>query len=221
MDINLYKPKKDEISLSEIVKVRQEKRKTAKILKISIFSAIFVITCLAVFSSQVLVSNQSSTSWLANLPIIKQIRSLAESADHHLKGEKEDRINILLLGMGGKNHEGGYLTDTIILLSLEPSTKKVAMISIPRDMAVPLEDMGTRKINSVNALAEAANPGSGGQAISQAIRDVLDIPFDYYGRVDFTGFVNIVDELGGVDVYVDNILDDKEYPVMGRETAED
>ncbi|OGF26235.1 hypothetical protein A2303_03485 [Candidatus Falkowbacteria bacterium RIFOXYB2_FULL_47_14] len=221
MDINLYKPKKDEISLSEIVKVRQEKRKTAKILKISIFSAIFVITCLAVFSSQVLVSNQSSTSWLANLPIIKQIRSLAESADHHLKGEKEDRINILLLGMGGKNHEGGYLTDTIILLSLEPSTKKVAMVSIPRDLAVSVEDLGLKKINAVNALAETEQEGSGSLAVSQAISDILNIPIDYYVRVDFAGFIKIIDDLGGVKVYVDNTVNDLEYPIAGRESADD
>ncbi|OGM90114.1 hypothetical protein A3J77_01345 [Candidatus Wolfebacteria bacterium RBG_13_41_7] len=121
--------------------------------------------------------------------------------------------------MGGKNHEGGYLTDTIILASLEPSTEKVALISIPRDLTVPVEDMGWRKINNINAFAEVANPGSGGMAVSQAISDILEIPIDYYVRLDFEGFINIIDELGGLEIEVENTLDDYSYPVMGKEDA--
>jgi LCP family protein required for cell wall assembly len=83
-----------------------------------------------------------------------------------------------------------------------------------------MEGMGWRKINNVNAYAEAKNPGSGGLAISQALGDVLNIPIDYYVRMDFDGFVNIIDELDGVEVYVDNILDDKKYPILGMEDAE-
>lgn len=197
------------------------KKKRKKALKVSAFLFIFLLTIIAVFSSQVVVSEQSSTSWFSRLPIIKQIKHLAESADRTLKNEDDDRINILLLGMGGKNHDGGYLTDTIILASVEPSTKKVALISIPRDTAVPIEDMGWQKINHVNAYAEAENPGSGGLAISQAVSDLLEIPIDYYFRVDFEGFVNIVNELGGLEVEVENSFDDYHYPVLGRETAED
>ncbi len=199
-------------------KKRLKKKRTPKII---IYTIIFMITCLAVFSSQVLVSNQSSTSWFANLPIIKQIRQLAESADRQLKGEDRDRINLLLLGMGGKNHDGGNLTDTIMLVSIEPSTKKVAMVSIPRDLVVPMEDLGSKKINSVNAYAEAEAPDSGGLAVCQALGDILATPIDYYARMDFSGFVNIIDKLGGVDIYVDNTLDDYEYPVMGMEAADD
>ncbi len=71
-----------------------------------------------------LISGENENSWIYRIPVIGQIKKLAESADKELKGEKNDRINILLLGMGGKNHEGSYLTDTIMLASLEPSTKK-------------------------------------------------------------------------------------------------
>jgi LCP family protein required for cell wall assembly len=188
--------------------------------KLSVYFVIFLVTGMAVFTTQVLVSGQSSTTWFSNLPIIRHIKHLAESADKELKGEDRDRINILLLGMGGKRHEGSYLTDTIILSSLEPSTKKVALVSFPRDMVVPIEDMGWRKINNVNAFAEVQNPGSGGLAISQSLADVLNMPVDYYLRIDFTGFTNIIDRLGGINVYVENTLDDYSYPVMGREEAE-
>jgi len=216
-NIYLHKEKPDREE-QELQIIKKPKRK--KVVKVTVYLVIFLITCLTVFSSQVIVSNQSSTSWFARLPVIKQIKHLVESADRQLKGEDQDRINILLLGMGGKNHEGGYLTDTIMLISLEPSTKKIALISIPRDLAIPLEDMGWRKINNINAFAELENANSGGLAVSQAVSDILNIPVDYYVRVDFVGFINIVDELGGVDVYVENTLDDYSFPVMGQEKAE-
>ena len=181
---------------------------------------IFVFVMLVVFTSQILVSGQSSTSWIANLPIVSTVRHLVESADKSLKGEDRGRINILLLGVGGKNHDGGLLTDTIILASLDLREKKAALLSIPRDLSIPVEGKGWRKINNVNAFAEAQAKGSGGVAASQAIGDILNIPIDYYVRVDFEGFINIIDEIGGIKVYVENTLDDKRYPVMGKEDAE-
>jgi len=200
--------------------ISQKPKKSKGFLKFSIYMAIFLITGGAVFGSQIIISEQNSSSWLFKLPLVKQIKNLAESADRTLKGEDLDRINILLLGMGGKNHDGGYLTDTIMLATLEPSTKKVALVSIPRDLSIPVENMGYKKINSINAYAEKETEGSGGLAISQAVSDLLDIPIDYYFRVDFSGFVNIVDELGGITVDVENQLDDYRYPVKGNEDAE-
>ncbi|MFA4942007.1 MAG: LCP family protein, partial [Patescibacteria group bacterium] len=147
-----------------------------KIGKVFIYLIIFFLIGFASFSNKILTSEQDSNSWIYKIPIIGQIKHLAESADKNLKGEDRDRINILLLGMGGKNHDGGYLTDTIMLASIEPSTKKVALLSIPRDLTIPMEGMGWRKINNVNAFAEAKNPGSGGLAISQALGDILKMP---------------------------------------------
>lgn len=181
---------------------------------------VFLLVFLTAFSSQAPRSNQAGESWLDRIPIIGQIKHLVESADKQLKGEDRDRINILLLGMGGKQHEGGYLTDTIILASLEPSTKKVALLSIPRDLTAPVEGLGWRKINNINAFAEVDTPGSGGLAVSQAISDILELPIDYYFRVDFEGFVNIINELGGLKINVENTLEDPMYPIMGREEAE-
>jgi len=203
------------------VSEKKDKKKSKVLLKFSIYLVIFVFTGGIVFGSQMIISEQKSSSWFSKIPIVNQIKNLAESADRTLKGESEDRINILLLGMGGKNHEGGYLTDTIMLASLEPSTKKAALISIPRDLSIPVEDMGWKKINSINAYAEMENEDTGGLAISQAVSDLLGVPVDYYFRIDFNGFVNIVDELGGIVVDVENTLDDYRYPVKGNEDAED
>ena len=158
-----------------------------------------------------------SWSWFSSFSLVGQLRQLAQSSTEKLKGEDRDRINILLLGIGGKDHDGGLLTDTIMLASIKPSTKEVALVSIPRDLSVPIEGMGWRKINSVNAYAEKENPGSGGLAVSQAVGHLLNMPIDYFLTVDFTGFIKIVDELGGLRVYVDNTLDDYSYPILGQE----
>ena len=119
--------------------------------------------------------------------------------------------------MGGKNHDGGYLADTIMLVSIKPSTKQMSMISIPRDMAVPVENGSWRKVNSVNATAEAKEAGSGGKAMTDALSEILGTPITYYVRADFQGFTNIIDEMGGVTVDVENTLDDYSYPILGEE----
>ncbi len=166
-------------------------------------------------------SSNKTASWVDNIPLLSQVKHLAESADRSLKGENEDRINILLLGIGGKGHDGGQLTDTIMIASVKPSTKQVSLFSIPRDLAIPLENRGWNKINSVNSYAEADEPGSGGIATSQAIGHLLNSPIDYYVRVDFAGFEKIIDEIGGVDVYVENTFDDYAYPILGQEDNPD
>lgn len=190
---------------------------TSKKFKIS---TVILLMFLLIYSSYgIITGHEESTSWFYNLPGISQIRHLVKSADIKLKGEERSRVNILLLGIGGKNHMGGALTDTIILASIEPKEKKVALISIPRDLAVPIENMGFRKINNVNALAESQAPGSGGLAVSQTVSDLFKIPIDYYLTVDFAGFVKIVDDLGGIKVNVDNAFDDYKYPILGNEEA--
>ncbi|MDA3840447.1 MAG: LCP family protein [Patescibacteria group bacterium] len=205
----------------EIKEVKKDIRKKPKLLmKGAAFLLTFLFIAFFIFTTQVIVSNQKPSSWMARIPIINTLKNLAESADKALKGEQRERVNILLLGMGGRQHEGGYLTDTIILASLDLDTKKVAMMSIPRDMAIPIEDKGFQKINSINAYAEMDTADSGGLAVSQAVSDILGIPIDYYLRVDFEGFVNIINELDGLKVYVENTLEDHRYPVKGMESAE-
>ncbi len=197
----------------EIEQLAPKKKKKTPLFKVGAFLLAFFI----LFTATVLISGDSSESWVGKIPILGKIVGLVDSSDKKIRGEDQDRINILLLGMGGKKHEGGNLTDTIMLLSLQPSTKKAVMLSIPRDMMISVEGMGWQKINAVNAFAERKKEGSGGDAISQALSDILETPIHYYFRVDFEGFVNIVDHLGGVEVEVENTLSDYRYPIAGRE----
>lgn len=183
---------------------------------------IYVVTILVValvFSGKVIMSSSSATSWIPGLGFFNNIKKFVPIADKQLIGEDKDRVNILLLGMGGENHDGGYLTDTIMLASLKPSTKQVALVSVPRDLTAPVS--GWRKINSVNAYAEKENPGSGSAVTTKAIDELLQTPITYYVRVDFTGFERIIDEIGGVEVNVENSFDDYTYPIKGREDNPD
>ena len=176
---------------------------------------IAVVVVGLIFSGKILMSSQNGTNWLSGSGFFSKLKHLVPTTDKVLKGEENDRVNIMLLGMGGEGHEGAYLTDTIMLASLQPSTKQVSMISIPRDMVSPVS--GWQKVNSINAYAEKDNPGSGGEVTSKAFTELLQTPVDYYIRVDFSGFSKIIDELGGIEVNVENTLDDYSYPILGEE----
>lgn len=187
-----------------------------KIKKIIIYLGAALIF-ISLFAGKILISSQNAGGeWFRN-SIFGRLAHLAETATRPLQGEKNDRINVLLLGMGGKNHDGAYLTDTMILVSFKPSTKQVAMLSIPRDLTVPMNNGSWRKINNINAFAEQKDPGSGGKVTSETVGELLQIPINYYVRADFDGFANVVDEMGGINVYVENTLDDYNYPILGEE----
>ena len=131
-----------------------------------------------------------------------------------LKGESTGRINILLLGIGDEGHAGQYLSDTIMVVSYDVKTKQVAMISIPRDLYVNIgKECGAAKINYAHACGEIKKLTGGGPAVSKkVVSEVLDIPINYYARVDFTGLKDIVDAVGGVDINVTEDLYDPFYP---------
>jgi len=147
-----------------------------------------------------------------NVPIIGQVSYLIGSSDRALAGEENDRINILLVGMGGEGHDGPNLTDTLILTSIRPSDNRVAMLSIPRDLLVSVPDHGWRKINSVNAYGEMQAVGRGGELTKKTIEGLLGIDIPYYIRIDFDGFRSIIDAVGGIDVYVETAFTDPTYP---------
>ena len=126
----------------------------------------------------------------------------------------DDHVNILLLGIGGKNHEGPNLTDTIIFTSLSTKGDKVTLVSIPRDLWVPDLDA---KINTAYSTGENKRLG-GGLVLSKAVvKKIVNQPIDYVIRIDFDGFIKAVDLIGGLSVNVERTFDDFEYPIDGKE----
>ncbi len=187
-------------------------KKIFKVSKFILYLLIVLIIAFLVFSYQVLFTNNSvSEIFSGKINIFKQLNTLAREGSR-LQGENEDRINILLLGMGGAGHEGPYLTDTIILVSIKPSTKKIAMISIPRDLLVEIPGYGWWKVNNANAFGEQKSPSHGAELAKTTLQQTFDQPIDYYVRVDFSGFEKIIDDLGGLKIFVDNGFTDYQYP---------
>jgi LCP family protein required for cell wall assembly len=150
---------------------------------------------------------------LAEMPILREMSHLVRASNREVKGETEDRINVLLLGMGGEGHDGANLTDTIIVASIRPSDSQVAMLSIPRDLLVPMPDeAGWHRINYANAHGELKTPGRGGDVTRQLVEGLLGLDIPYYVRIDFNGFKDVINSVGGVDVYVERSFQDHSYP---------
>jgi len=144
--------------------------------------------------------------------VLETVKNFIFHSDNVLDGQREDRINILMLGIGGSGHDGPYLSDTNIILSIKPSTKEVAMISIPRDLGVNIPDQGVRKINAVDAFGESMEQGGGGEYARQIFSKNFGIDIQYYVRVDFAAFQEIIDEIGGVTVNVPRTFVDYQFP---------
>jgi LCP family protein required for cell wall assembly len=138
--------------------------------------------------------------------------------------DEDNHTNILLLGQGGANHAGGTLTDTIIVVSLDHDNHLTSMLSIPRDLYIETEELyGGNRINSLvelyaeklvyeNGLSEETAYNQGYELLRDTVSEILDIPIHYYAVIDFYGFVDIVDAIGGVDVNVENDIYDPLYP---------
>lgn len=135
----------------------------------------------------------------------------------NLKQTSDNRINILLLGIGGGSHDGPNLTDTIIFASLDQRNNKVTLVSIPRDLWVPDLTGSVKKINDAYADGEAIKKGRGLPLAEAVVGEITGQNIDYGVRIDFSGFVKAVDIVGGLDINVDNTFDDYQYPIDGKE----
>jgi|WetSurMetagenome_2_1015567.scaffolds.fasta_scaffold08696_5 polyisoprenyl-teichoic acid--peptidoglycan teichoic acid transferase len=126
----------------------------------------------------------------------------------------ENRISVLILGIGGGTHDGPLLTDTIIYASIDPLLKKSTLVSIPRDLWVP--DLNA-KINTAYSAGENNKKGNGLLLTKAAVEKMLNQPVNYVLRIDFNGFIKAIDLIGGIDVNVQNSFEDQEYPISGKE----
>lgn len=143
-----------------------------------------------------------------NANIFKSIVKSLPGVEQKLQGEDEGRINIVLLGMRGENVPGGgLLADTIMVLSIHPKKdetdqSKASLISIPRDLYVKMPGRDEqRKINAVFALGEEREHGKGGmEDMRKAVGEVTGLDIPYAATINFQGFTDLVNALGGITV---------------------
>ena len=144
------------------------------------------------------------------------------------KIKHDQRINILLLGYGGPGHDGPYLTDSVMLLSIRPGSHEAIMISLPRDLwvkipALPNNRNISGKLNSAYAIgidrvdypnvrSDWKTATGGGDLAAATVSQVTGQPIDYWVGVDFKAFRDVVNALGGIKVNVPTTLDDPYFP---------
>jgi LCP family protein required for cell wall assembly len=146
--------------------------------------------------------------------LFTQIKNLGHSfltEDRLLRGEENGRMNILLLGRAGEHYPGKNLTDTVMVMSIDTKEKRVALLSLPRDLYVPIGKTGLfTKLNSLYQYGLSSNEGI--EPLKETVEYITGEPIHYFLTLDFDGFEKIVDTLGGISVDVVRDFYDPRYP---------
>jgi LCP family protein required for cell wall assembly len=124
-------------------------------------------------------------------------------------------LNILVVGVDRRADGGDQNADVLIIAHLDLINKRVAAVSLPRDLLVQIPGIGPDKINgsyNYGILASPDDPAAGVAKVRDTIESVFGIPLDGYVLVDFNGFKDVVDSVGGVDINVPYAIEDDEYP---------
>jgi polyisoprenyl-teichoic acid--peptidoglycan teichoic acid transferase len=196
---------------------KYKKSRTLLIIKNVLFLFLLSFLGIIFFLSSMAASSESkfATTVKKNF-LINQISHLISADTKKLDGEKEGRTNILILGMGGLGHDGAFLTDTIIILSHDYESNETSMVSLPRDFLVKLGETSYQKVNYVYTAGEYSENSSGIEYSKKVLSENLGIPIHYAVSIDFFGFEEIIDALGGVNVYVENSFIDYNYPTKNH-----
>lgn len=124
----------------------------------------------------------------------KVVQALAERVP-------EEPFNLLILGSDSRDEGEAARADTVIVARIDPTDRRVWMLSIPRDARVEIPGSGVNKVNSATALG-------GPELMIDTVEDFLDLPIHHYMEIDFSGFQGIVDAMGGIYVDVEVEIDD-------------
>lgn len=153
-------------------------------------------------------------------------RAPLSSANSYMLGA--GRVNLLVLGYGGPGHGGAYLTDSLMVISLIPSTGATTLISVPRDLWVQIPP-NSGQYGKINAAYEyglghgyaGLPPGQPAAAAlaERKVSDVIGLPVTNWLALDFQGFRKLVDALGGVDVDVPTAFVAR-YPLADDESLD-
>lgn len=141
--------------------------------------------------------------WVHDTFINPPQKNVVAAADDAIRKDEKlnERINVLLLGIDDGDSEAAESepkrTDAIILLSFDPEKNLVSLLSIPRDTKVILP--GHKDPDKINA----AYAYGGAVMAKQTVANLLRVPIHYYCLADWRGFIEVVNLIGGVDIYVD------------------
>lgn len=127
------------------------------------------------------------------------------------------RLNLLLMGIDRRPTDTGlaFRSDTMMLISFDPVSKQLGILSIPRDLYVPIPGYSERqRINTALPLGEQQRAGFGPKLAMQAVQSNLGMPVNAYVVVDFIAVTKLVDAIGGIDIDVPEPITDYQFPDM-------
>jgi LCP family protein required for cell wall assembly len=154
----------------------------------------------------------------SHLSVVKDIIGAGvESGDPGLASVWGGRtsLNILILGVDRRADGGDQNADVLIIAHVDLINKRVAAVSLPRDLLVEIPGIGSDKINGAYNYGVLSDPDSavaGVATVRDTIESYFGVPLDGYVLIDFNGFEEVVDSVGGVDVDVPYEIVDEEYP---------
>lgn len=184
---------------------QHNKKNWKKIIIRSFLVIVLIFLCIGGFMAYKLLYNGSKVLKGNILSVIQEQK---------LKEDSNGRSNFLIFGTSeddeGGNHPGGYLTDSIMILSVDQNNKNAYMISVPRDLWVQYDSTCSvgnyGKINAVYFCASnnGADEAAGASALESKVSSIFGVDIQYYAHVNFTAVSDIVDALGGVDVTIES-----------------
>ncbi len=127
-------------------------------------------------------------------------------------------VTVLLLGTDRRpGEEVTPRSDALLLVRIDPSRGRVAVLSLPRDLWTPIPGHGNNRLNAAYLWGERDGPAGGGLALARAtVSGLLGVPIDYVAATDFRGFAALIDMVGGVTVRVERTLVDERFPTLDR-----
>lgn len=180
-----------------------------------------VVLVLFTTAPHAIVNSWGTTASTAFARIFEPVPAAGGGAVAAAAPDLTKRINVLVTGIDKTPNRTATLTDSMMVVSLDPVGRTVTIVSLPRDLVgVPLGngDNYGPKLNSLMSFADRnpkLYPEGGIRTLSNAVGALLGIPIDYYARIDFVGFVKVVDAVGGIDIDVVEGFTDPLYDGYG------
>ena len=179
----------------------------------------FIKFCIIFFSLWLIYIYASSaidfSKWVFKNVSKSVVKTISQTVWEEMKEDELGQVNILLLGYWWKNHQWGYLSDTIIIASFNPKLGATTFLSIPRDLYVSDKELGYAwKINWLFAISymKYKDYDRAVATLTSKLKEITWVDINYYALIDFQWFKKFVDKLGGVDVDVPYDLVDTQYP---------
>jgi LCP family protein required for cell wall assembly len=196
--------------------VNQVRRAWIPLPLLAFIVLVFIIAlCFSAFTMVSVVRSAWINGQASRVPPVGGIGVGAEHNEYPRWNGKE-RVNILVLGVDQRPGESEpWRTDTMLVVSVDPESKSAGMLSIPRDLWVEIPGYGMDRINTAYVYGDLNKVPGGGPALAKkTVQYNLGEPIHYYVRVNFSAFQQVIDLIGGVDVYVEQEINDPLYPDM-------